>query len=74
MLYGVCDFMYCTDRPALFLGHDLAQRAFRSGYASLMAYSARCHANLAVGRIAYKLRPKWRPVFFKNPNKLCDAF
>ena len=61
MLWGTCDFLFVTDRPALRLGDNLRQRGLDSGMKSLLAYSSLSKRNLDANRINYKIRPKWCP-------------
>ena len=59
MLWGVCEFLWATDRPSLRLGSVLQKRAHDGGTASLLAYSQLSSSNLAKNRVNYKVRPKW---------------
>lgn len=59
MLWGVCDFLWVTDRPCLRLGAGLQNRANQAGKVCLEAYAAMSSANLHKKRINYKIRPKW---------------
>ncbi len=59
MLWGVCEFLWATDRPSLRLGSVLQKRAYDGGTASLLAYSQLSSSNLAKNRVNYKVRPKW---------------
>ena len=59
MLWGACDFLFATDRPAMRLGDDLRVRALKAGRVCLSTYSALSAKNLSSHRINYKLRPKW---------------
>ena len=59
MLWGVADFLWVTDRPALRLGDVLQKRGYESGLTALTAYPALSATNLEKGRVNYKIRPKW---------------
>ena len=59
MLFGVCDLLWVTDRPALFLGEQLQKRALDSGCICLNAYANRRRVNIERERVNYKMRPKW---------------
>ena len=58
-VWGVCEFLFATDRPCLRLGEDLRQKAVKGGYTCLDAYSKLAKINLERRRLNYKLRPKW---------------
>ena len=38
-LWGKCEYLHCTDRPAIRLGDDLRLKALRGGSACLESYS-----------------------------------
>ncbi|CAK9018454.1 Nipped-B-like protein B [Durusdinium trenchii] len=59
VLYGCCDFLWATDRPAFRLGAVLQQRGLESGVLALTSYSALSARNLQKKRKNYKVRPKW---------------
>lgn len=66
-LWGTCDFLWATDRPALRLGDTLRARAHESGMVALQSYaklSARC---LQASRLNYTFRPKWSLGIWKRP-------
>lgn len=58
-LWGTCDFLWVTDRPALRLGDELRLRGLKAGMTALSSYSTLSKQNLEIGRINYKIRPKW---------------
>ena len=57
-LWGVCNYLWVTDRPANRLG-DLAKIGFDSGVVALQSYATLCQQNLVIKRVNYKIRPKW---------------
>lgn len=59
-LYGMCDFLYCTDVPELRIP-DKQDRCLESGMTSLTAYWRLSHHNWVSRRSNYKMRPKWHP-------------
>ena len=58
-LWGMCTFLWATDRPVLRLGEDLREQALHGGVASLQTYSDLAVLNLERAQLNYKLRPKW---------------
>lgn len=70
VLYGCCDFLWATDRPAFRLGAVLQQRGLESGVLALTSYSALSARNLQKKRKNYKVRPKW----YLNSTCLCEPF
>ena len=58
-LWGSCEFLWVTDRPALYLGRSLADKAYHAGTVALRSYSKLSSRCLQSERLNYKLRPKW---------------
>ena len=58
-LWGTCDFLWVTDCPAHRLGEELRMRGLNSGMKALTAYAFLSKHNLDIGRVNYKIRPKW---------------
>lgn len=59
MLWGVTEYLFVSDRPAVRLGEDLRLRGLKGGQTCLDAYGMMAKLNLDRRRLNYKIRPKW---------------
>ena len=80
MLWGVTEYLFVSDRPAVRLGEDLRLRGLKGGQTCLDAYGMMAKLNLDRRRLNYKIRPKWFSSFaignivfffsYRKPSKL----